>query len=375
MNDLNDLLERLGRSFEKMDRRFGGFGNFGNAEGRFGPRTEDDEPVETIERNLVFGEEPELYLSAGMMSVSLEPLKPGESARLVLSGRHARADELEIGTRDNGAVTVDVHPHYGWQTVDFRPWRMSGGHLRLTVYLPEGIRVHGRVDAGKFSVEGLRDAELDLRTDAGKLRIHDCTGRLRLASSAGKVSLSRVSGNLEAHTDAGAIAGEDVRLSGDSRLHANAGSINLSGVRFEAGSHLVETSLGSVRLALAADAPVRIETSATLGSINNSAGPGPADAPATLRVHTELGSIRVSREEAPATPLRAVPLTDARRPEGAPPAPARAEAEQPAPATATAPTAAPANEAETLRILGMVERHEITAGEAAALLTALRGGR
>jgi len=152
MNDLNDLLERLGKSFEKMDRRFGGFGA---SEGRFGSRTEDDGPVETIERPLVFGEEPELYLSAGMMSVSLEPLPPGEAARVVLSGRHARGDELEIGTRDNGAVTVDVRPHYSWQTVDFRPWRMSGGHLKLTAYLPAGVRVHGRVDAGKLSVDGL----------------------------------------------------------------------------------------------------------------------------------------------------------------------------------------------------------------------------
>src|SRR5581483_4534427 len=231
----------------------------------------------------------------------------------------------------------------------------------------------------------LRDSELDLRTDAGKLRVNDCSGRLRIASSAGKVELEQISGTLEARTDAGAIHAEDIRLSGDSTLRASAGTVRVSGLRLLSGSHVVETSLGSVRLGLAPDSPVRIETHVSLGSVDNRVGQGPEDAPATLKVSSELGSVKIRYDEAPATPLHRVSVTDARI--GAEP---RADSgseprheEQPAATANEQPAAAPAGGArpasgpsqdETMRILDMVERHEITPGEAAALLNALRGG-
>ncbi|HEY7294488.1 MAG TPA: DUF4097 family beta strand repeat-containing protein [Dehalococcoidia bacterium] len=369
MNDLGEFLERLGRRLERLDRS-GGFGlHFTD---------DEDEVVETIERELVFGEVPALRLSAGLISVAVHPVAPGERSRLVLRGRRANEELIEIGSGDDGTVTVEVHPRRNWQTVDFRPWRMRDNSLQLDVYVPQGIRLQARVDAGRMNVEGLHEAELDLRTDAGKLRVRDCEGRLRIASSAGKVDLDRIVGTLEARTDAGAIHAEDVRLSGDSTLRASAGTIRVAGLRLLSGNHVVETSLGSVRLGLAPDAPVRIETHVSLGSVDNRAGPGPADAPASLKVSSELGSVRIRLEEAPDTPLHRVSVTDARIPSqvytNGEPAPASGEQPAAPGATGTRPASGPSQE-ETMRILDMVERHEITPGEAAALLSALRGGQ
>ncbi|HLZ71948.1 MAG TPA: DUF4097 family beta strand repeat-containing protein [Dehalococcoidia bacterium] len=382
MNDLGEFLERLGRRLERLDRP-----------GRFGWNLADDEdePVETIERELVFGEAPALRLNAGMISVSVRPVAPGERARLVLRGRRANEEQVEIGSGEDGAITVDVHPRHSWQTVDFRPWRVRENGLQLEVFVPQGIRLQARVEAGRMSVADLHDSEFDLRTDAGKLRVSDCNGRMRIASSAGKVELERIAGTLDARTDAGAVHATDVRLTGDSSLRASAGSLRVYGLRLLSGNHVVETSLGSVRLGLAPDAPVRIETHVSLGSVDNRAGPGPEDAPAHLKVSSELGSVRIRLEEAPATPLHHVSVTDARIASesradshaassaetgvGGPSAgPENTAGAAPAgTATASRPAPGPSQE-ETMRILDMVERHEITPGEAAALLSALRGG-
>ncbi|HZQ36143.1 MAG TPA: hypothetical protein VFD32_09440 [Dehalococcoidia bacterium] len=62
MNDLGEFLERLGRRLEGLDRR-GGFG--------LHLADDEDETVETIERELVFGETPALRLNAGMISVAV----------------------------------------------------------------------------------------------------------------------------------------------------------------------------------------------------------------------------------------------------------------------------------------------------------------
>ena len=373
MNDLGEFLERLGRRLEGLDRR-GGFG--------LHLADDEDEAVETIERDLVFGKTPALRLTAGMISVAVRQTAAGERARLVLRGRRANEEQINIGSGEDGAVTVDVHPRYSWQTVDFRPWRVRDHGLQLDLYVPQGIRLQARVEAGRMSVSGLRDSEFDLRTDAGKLRVSECSGRLRIASSAGKVELEQISGTLEARTDAGAIHAENIRLNGDSTLRASAGTVRVSGLYLLSGNHVVETSLGSVRLGLAPDTPVRIETHVSLGSVDNRVGQGPEDAPATLKVSSELGSVKIRYDEAPATPLHRVSVTDARigsepgaesRPEPRAEAQPAANGQPAAQASSSRPASGPSPD-ETMRILDMVERHESTPGEAAALLNALRGG-
>ena len=141
---------------------------------------------------------------------------------------------------------------------------------------------------------------------------------------------------------------------------------------------------------------MRIETKASLGSVANRIGDGPADAAATLIARTELGSIRLRHEESPPTPLRSVVFTDERgaddrdsgsyQPVDLEPVSLESDEgtespHQPATRGDQAPSggvysesaaATPDLQSETLRILGMVERHEISADDAASLLAAIR---
>jgi hypothetical protein len=389
----NERLERRGEHMaeraERMAERFAGhfgfnFGGAGDDDGMVDAAT--DGPV--VERDLLFGEQPELRLTAGPMSVRICQVEPGGKARLELRGREAHEAEVEIGKWDD-AVAVEVRPSRG-----FRGFRNFSG-LTLFLFLPEGVRVRGRVDAGTITVEGLKGADLDLRADAGKLQLENCEGRLRVVSSAGKIVLDHCSGSLEARTDAGKVVIES--FTGSVQARAEAGTINCRLLRLSEGAHQLETKLGSVDVTLVPDVPVRIDTHASLGSVNNKIGAGQPDAPASLSLRTEMGSIRIRYEEAPPSPLRSVPVMDER---GTPPAaggykpvdlhrvpfsdepdtaPAQAAA-GPQASAATQPEAsaephaqAPDRQSETVRILGMVERHEISAGEAATLLSALRG--
>jgi hypothetical protein len=377
------MAERAERMAGRMAERFG----FGFRIDHDGSDEEEEQDGHTVERELTFGEQPELRLTAGPMRVHLLQVEPGGVTRAVLKGRDAADAELEIGTWD-GATAVEVRPGRGLHA--FRHF----SRLALYLYLPEGIRVRGRVDAGSMTAEGLQASELDLRTDAGKLRLVNCQGRMRITSSAGKVTVENCMGDLEAHADAGKIAVTD--FSGTVRLRAEAGAVVCRGLRLAAGEHTLETKLGTIDATLVPDVPVRIETKASLGSVANRIGDGPADAAATLIARTELGSIRLRHEESPPTPLRSVVFTDERgaddRDSGSyqpvdlepvslesdegtesPHQPAANGDQAPAGAMGSeAGAATPVQQSETLRILGMVERHEISADDAASLLAAIR---
>jgi len=410
MDELNEFLERVsrqfGEQFGEIERKYGNiaeklgerlnsqFGDFGERfGGPFADRTavaDGEAGSETVERELTFGEEPELRFRAGILNVQVLPVETGGRARLVLHGREARDAELLIGSDEN-AVTVDVRLMHGMRIFQ----NMS--RLGLSIYIPESTRVRGRVDAGSISVEGLHGAELNLRAEAGKIKLSDVHGRARLRSSAGNIVVKESSGALEARTDAGTIKVQE--FSGALEARAEAGSIVCKGLRLEPGAHSLRTQLGSVDVSLAGALPVHVEARTSLGSVVNDA-PGPNDAPVTLSVRTELGSVRIRPlETATPTPLRQVSLVDERdavapdaaqavdldpivpapadRPEatqqdGSQSAPLSAEIPQANAGQTGAEAAATRNDAETVRILGMLERHEITAGEAAALLGALR---
>src|SRR5205807_408992 len=122
--------------------------------------------------------------------------------------------------------------------------------------------------------------------------------------------------------------------------------IRCTGLRLEPGEHQLEAALGSIDVTLTPDiaVPVHIEARASLGSVRNAAGEGPADAPARLNARTELGSIRIRYDEGRPTPLHRVPLSDERGRAGEPAAAAASAEVHSVPLTdeREADTAAPA---------------------------------
>lgn len=391
MEEVGEFLERLGRRLKRMERhdrrwqdgaeRWGGpwerwgehFERFFGGRGEWGEADESaDTDADVEERELTFGEQPELRLTVHLLSARLHQVEAGGKARIVVRGRNdLRHVEIESSGDGSGPVEVRLERRFGG---------IGGMNRRpVDIYVPAGTRIRGRADAGSLSAEGLEQAELDLRTDAGRLRIEGCDGRMRLASSAGKLVVERCSGALEAKVDAGKLQVEE--FSGTINARTDAGSLQLRGVRLQPGEHSLESSMGSIDASIVPDpdVPLRVMARASLGSVQNRIGEGPSDAPAVLHARAELGSIRIRWEERPATPLRAVPVLDERGPNGhatpGEPVEMRSvplEAERPPAAGAQPSPASPAYEVEVTRILGMVERHEISATEGASLLAALR---
>lgn len=386
MNDVGEFLEKLGKSLGKMDGPGGwGWGRDSTADDGDGDDTTDD-ATPALKRELTFGEQPELEINASALSLRILPLEAGETPYIALHGKGAEGVDLRVDS-EGGNVKVSVQRGrelFGWTS-----------HLRLTAAVPAGIRLRVRLNAGRMRVIGVRDAEYDLRADASHVTIRDSSGRLRLSANAGKVDMDGFTGVLDARADAGALRLSDVHLDGDSSMRSNAGAIRCERLRLDAGNYQVETNAGSIRLGLLPGTPISVEASASLGSVNNQIGGSNDQAPVHLKVRTDLGSVRLYYDGPAATPLHNVPISDERagepatvqraderaEPAAAQPAEPREQAipfEAGEPAAAAPESPAPAASAssrqddEMLRILGMVERREITSGEAAALIAALR---
>jgi len=360
MKDIGEFLERLGRTIGRIDA----------------PRgwdwlrdEEDSEPGgPRIERELPLGETPEAELTASALSLRIVPVEPGQQPHITLQGRGAESAELRV-ERQGDKVIVSVQRAgelWGWAS-----------RLRAVMAVPAGIRLRVRLNAGRLRVLGLQDTEIDLRLDAGLASFHDCSGRIHLVANAGKVDLHDFSGLIDARADASALNLRDVHLRGDSSLRSNAGAIRCERLRLDPGTYQLETSAGSMRVGLIPGLPISVTASATLGSVSNRIGGSLPGAPVQLNAHTEMGNIRLYYDEPPATPLRPVPIADERESGPRPPEPPRPSEPFAAEMPPTRPDGDTVTdiEAETLRILGMVERHEITTDEAAALLAALREQR
>lgn len=253
----------------------------------------ENEGITTWE--LPFGPIPVLELSADMAAITLVPVEPGGAPRLVAEGKLAKKMRPEI-QRDGDTLHVRVE----WQgDLDLlRSFWGWGGKLRLTAYLPHGVRATVRADAGRLRARDLDGCELSLHAEAGTVDIENVRGRILVRASAGKI--------------------EGRGLSGSFDVEANAGEIRLGIVGLDPGQHRVRTSMGAAKIDLARGLAVRIEPRASVGEakVDYPETPGAA---AVLEVSTELGAVRVRSSSEPAiaiapspqqgTPYRELPVS------------------------------------------------------------------
>lgn len=134
-------------------------------------------------------------------------------------------------------------------------------------------------------------ADLELRTDVGKIYVSDVIGQMTLVSDAGSVHATQVS------------------LQGQSKLKTDAGSLNFSGTLDPHGTYKFETGAGSINVNLPEDASFHVDARTDIGSINSdfplSGHPrnsrtklsGNVGKPpyAALTLKTDLGSINLKR--------------------------------------------------------------------------------
>jgi hypothetical protein len=303
----------------------------------------ENEGITTWE--LPFGPIPAIELSADMAAVTLVPVEPDGAPRLVAEGRLAKRMRPEI-RRDGDTLHVGVE----WQgdldlLRSFWPW---GGKLRLTAYLPHGVRATVHADAGLLRARDLDGCELSLHAEAGAVDLENVRGRILVRASASKIEGRGLAGSFDVEASVSAL-----------RL----GIVGLDPVR-----HRVRTEMGAAEIDLARGLAVRIEPRASVGEaeVDYPETPG---AGAVLEVSTELGTVRVRSSSEPAmapSPQRRTPY---REPPASVPEPSVASD---ASGAARAPfdgSAVPEDALE--RVLVMVAKGKLSPRDAGELIRAL----
>ncbi len=92
---------------------------------------------------------------------------------------------------------------------------------------------------------------------------------LELKNDAGSITVSGIAGQISCATDAGSVKVTDTWLSGNSKLKTDAGTISFSGALDPHGSYLMTTDAGTVSVTLPPSASFRLDAKTDVGSINS----------------------------------------------------------------------------------------------------------
>jgi hypothetical protein len=270
---------------------------------------------------LPFGSPAELQLLSEWGSLTLLPVEAGGQPRL----------ELTRGSAEHVDVNVERHADVVRVSLDPRrslSW-FGGWECRATLYVPPDVHAAVQTSAGSVTARDLHACQLGIKASAGKIHLERVYGVLHLAAEAGSIHGDDVGGMLEVQTQAG--------------------SVRLSIGSLQPGEHRIRGSVGSVRLEIARDLKVCIETHSSFGSLRTSYPSDPTSA-VRLLVSTEMGSVRI--DEAPFGARPSPPVSSAPTSQH----------------TATPPRQA---DAELERVLAMVESGELSARDADELLRAM----
>ncbi|MGV8976740.1 MAG: DUF4097 family beta strand repeat-containing protein [Cellulomonas sp.] len=240
--------------------------------------------------------------------VTVLPADPGRSA----DGRAAEETLVELTA---GTLTVTTP----------RSWRqylpLSPGTVTVTVELPAGSSLTGKLSAGSLYAEG-RLGAVDVRTAAGDLRV-DEAGRLDLRTSAGSVVVGRATGATSVRSSAGSV--RIAELAGDGTVRSGAGDTTVGSVtgslqvsathgdiivgrlrgtltakassgairvgRVESGTATLSTSYGSIELGVPEGTAAWLDITSQHGTVHNELRPadGPVDDETTAEVHASTG--------------------------------------------------------------------------------------
>lgn len=148
------------------------------------------------------------------------------------------------------------------RTVRSSRWRRDRSvDARLVVQAPRGVVVDVRTDAGAVRVED-RDADVTVVAAAGTVRISDVRGRIDARSEAGAVKLVQTRGDAIVSASAGGV-----RIDGhhgpELRVTTSAGGMRATGL--EVGVVDARADAGAVRLQFDTP-PVQVDVSCSVGT-------------------------------------------------------------------------------------------------------------
>jgi len=108
---------------------------------------------------------------------------------------------------------------------------------------------------------------------------------LELKNDAGSITVNGIAGQMSCSTDAGSIKVTDSWLYGNSKLKTDAGSITFSGALDPRGSYAMSSDAGSISVTLPPSASFRLDAKTDVGSINS-------DFPLTIQRDFPGGKVR-----------------------------------------------------------------------------------
>ncbi len=130
---------------------------------------------------------------------------------------------------------------------------------------------------------------------------------LELKNDAGSITVNGIAGQISCTTDAGSVKVTDAWLRGNSKLKTDAGTISFSGALDPHGSYQMTTDAGTVSVTLPPNASFRLDAKTDVGSINSDfplniqrdfpGGKARCDIGLspypTLKLRTDVGSINI----------------------------------------------------------------------------------
>lgn len=258
----------------------------------------------------------EFVLNSDQGSVTVSGLRPS-GARLVITSNRGQLNKLfeitYIASPGRVQVTVHRRERGGW---------FNRTNLHIDVAVPSETRLSIQTRGGAIRTSGLRGGET-LATSGGSITVSSLDGNLVARTSGGPIRLREVTGNAETKTSGGPIdvgslegslvaqtSGGPIRIDGISgRVDAqtSGGPIEAVFARDDAEGGVLETSGGSIQVALdptvnldvdastsggnvSTDLPLHREGKISRSTLHGSLGSGGA----LLRLHTSGGSIHIT---------------------------------------------------------------------------------
>jgi len=238
--------------------------------------------ADRFKKEFEVGSSPRLVVDADVAVIKVTQGPQGRIAAHVELPNKERYRLSSFEEGDTVHISLENKGLKGWL---FSPFEVaSDGGPRMSIEVPQNSGLVLSVEAGRVEVEDLEAAEMEVRTDAGAVRIKHVKGRLRINSGSGRVSVEHFQGTLDAGTDAGRVVIRDSQgsflvstgvggievedASGRFRMSADMGGIEFTGSFTEGDDNYLRSGLGSIHIGLCDADDIEIDAESDLGRVD-----------------------------------------------------------------------------------------------------------
>jgi Putative adhesin len=224
---------------------------------------------------------------------------PGE--QIVINGN---ASDIHVHTTSGNEVTVQPSGNDSNNSVNIRQdgtelvisVNNQGGifgssDTNLDVLIPQNsASLQVENNSGNVQLENV-NGTVQVRTDSGDIHVQNLSGQSTLQSSAGDIKVQGINGNAHITANSGDVDVSQAKLDGSSIISTNDGSITYNGTLSTNTLYNFSSSSGDVKLNLAGDAGLQVQTQTQSGNVHNEFGTGPGN----VQISTSSGDITVQQ--------------------------------------------------------------------------------